>query len=142
HHHDHKDKDLTPLFETILGHVPSPKVEQDKPFSMLATILESDNFLGRVLTGRVQTGVVKPNISVKALSRDGSMIEQVRITKVLAFRGLERVGVEEAQAGDIVALAGYVKASVSDTLCDMNVNEALQAKPVDPPTLAMTFSVN
>jgi GTP-binding protein len=143
HHHDHKDTDLSPLFETILGHVPSPLVaEENKPFSMLATILESDNFLGRILTGRIQSGVIKPNMSVKALSIDGKLIENARITKVLAFRGLERVAVEEAKAGDIVAIAGFTNATVADTLCDPAVTEAMHAQPVDPPTLAMTFSVN
>ncbi len=142
HHADRKDKDLTPLFETILGHVPAPVVDAAKPFTMLATILESDSYLGRILTGRIESGTVKPNMNAKALSRDGKLIENVRITKVLAFRGLERVPVDEAFAGDIVALAGYTNATVADTLCDPAVTEAIQAKPVDPPTLAMTFSVN
>jgi GTP-binding protein len=142
HHIDRKDTDLTPLFETILGHVPAPKVEAEKPFAMLATILESDNFLGRILTGRIVSGSVKPNMSVKAMSRDGKLIENARITKVLSFRGLERVAVEEATAGDIVCVAGFTNATVADTLCDVSVTEALAAQPVDPPTLAMTFSVN
>ncbi|MBI3419842.1 MAG: translational GTPase TypA [Proteobacteria bacterium] len=142
HHADHKDKDLTPLFETVLGHVPAPQVNEAKPFTLLASILESDPYLGRILTGRIQSGVVKPNTTIKALARDGSLIEQARITKILAFRGLERVALEEAKAGDIVAIAGFSKATVADTLCDLVVTEAIPAAPVDPPTLAMTFSVN
>jgi len=135
-------KDLTPLFELILRHVSPPKVDAAAPFSMLATILEANPYLGRILTGRIQSGTVRPNMALKALSRDGQMIEQGRVTKVLAFRGLERVPVDEAQAGDIVAIAGLSKATVADTLCDLSVTEAIQARPIDPPTIAMTFSIN
>ena len=130
------------IFETILSHVPDPKVVADKPFSMLATTLESDNFLGRVLTGRVETGVAKPNMSIKVLNRQGEVIETGRITKLLAFRGLERVPSDEVRSGDLVAIAGLTKATVADTLCDVAVNAPIAAQPVDPPTLAMTFSVN
>ncbi len=142
HHINKKDKDLLPLFETVLGHVPSPEVEKDAPFSLLATILESDSYLGRLLTGRIQSGVVRPGMTLKALGHDGAALEQARITKVLAFRGLERVGVEDAHAGDIVALAGFSRASVADTLCDPAVQHPVPSQPVDPPTLTMTFSVN
>jgi len=135
-------KDLTPLFELILRHVSPPKVDAAAPFSMLAMILEANPYLGRILTGRIQSGTVRPNMALKALSRDGQMIEQGRVTKVLAFRGLERVPVDEAQAGDIVAIAGLSKATVADTLCDLSVTEAIQARPIDPPTIAMTFSIN
>jgi GTP-binding protein len=135
-------KDMEPLFDLILRHVPSPTIEADKPFRMLVTTLESDSFLGRILTGRIQSGTVKPNTILKALSRGGSEIEQTRITKVLAFRGLERVALEQAEAGDIVAVAGFKTATVADTICDLAVDWALPAQPVDPPTLAMTFSVN
>ncbi len=133
---------LTPLFELIRDHVPPPKVEVDAPFRMLATTLEANPYLGRILTGRVQSGVVKPNMAIKSLTRDGKLIEQGRITKVLAFRGLERVPVEEAAAGDIVALAGLTQTTVADTICAPEVVEAIAAQPIDPPTLAMTFSVN
>ncbi len=135
-------RDLAPLFELIMRHVPPPKVDASAPFSLLATILEANPYLGRLLTGRIQAGTVKPNMAIKALSRDGQTIEQGRVTKVLAFRGLERVPVDEAQAGDIVAIAGLGKATVADTLCDPLVTGALQARPIDPPTIAMTFSVN
>jgi GTP-binding protein len=134
--------DMAPLFELVLAHVPPPAVAGDGPFAMLVTTLESNPYLGRVLTGRIEQGSVRPNMTVKALSRSGQAIEQGRITKVLAFRGLERVPVEEAAAGDIVAIAGLSKATVADTLCDPAVTAPIAADPVDPPTLAMTFSIN
>ena len=133
---------LTPLFELIRDHVPPPKVEEDLPFAMLATTLEANPYLGRILTGRIQTGTVKVNMAIKSLSRDGKLIENARISKVLAFRGLERVPVDEAHAGDIVALAGLTTTTVADTICAPEVAEPLAAQPIDPPTLAMTFSVN
>lgn len=133
---------LTPLFELIRDHVPAPKVEEDLPFTMLATTLEANPYLGRILTGRIQTGSVKVNMAVKSMSRDGKLVENARISKVLAFRGLERVPVDEAHAGDIVALAGLTNTTVSDTICAPEVTEPLSAQPIDPPTLAMTFSVN
>ncbi len=139
---DDERKDLTPLFELIVNHVPAPDVDLDAPFSMLATILGSDPWLGRVLTGRVETGKVKMNAPFKAMTRDGQLIEQGRITKILAFRGLERVPVDEAQAGDIVTIAGMTKATVADTLCDPSINTPIPAQPIDPPTIAITFSVN
>jgi GTP-binding protein len=134
--------DMAPLFDMILQHVPPAKAEPEKPFRMLVTTLEANPFLGRVLTGRILEGSIRPNANIKALSRDGKLIESGRITKVLAFRGLERTGVELAEAGDIVALTGLKEATVADTLCDPLVEEALPAQPIDPPTLAMTFSVN
>jgi GTP-binding protein len=135
-------RDLTPLFELIVEHVPAPKRDLDAPFSMLATTLESDNFLGRILTGRIATGKLTVNQPIKALSRDGKLLEQGRASKVLAFRGLQRIPVEEAEAGDIVAIAGLQKATVADTLCALDVSQPLPSTPIDPPTLAMTFSVN
>lgn len=135
-------KDLTPLFDLIERHVPSPKVDATLPFTLLATILEANPYLGRLLTGRIQTGTVRMNMPVKALSPDGQLIEQGRVTKILAFRGLDRVPIEEAGAGDIVALAGLSKATVADTLGDLSVTAPIIARPVDPPTIAMTFSVN
>lgn len=136
-------ENLEPLFELIRDHVPAPRVDSaDEPFRMLATTLEANPYLGRLLTGRIQSGRVKPNMAIKALSRDGKLLEQGRVSKVLAFRGLERVPVEEAEAGDIVALAGLSQSTVADTLCAPEVNEPLEAQPIDPPTLAMTFSVN
>ena len=135
------DQGMTPLFDLVVRHVPAPTVE-DGPFRMLATILEADPYLGRILTGRITSGSVKPNQNVKALSREGKLIEQERITKILAFRGLERTSVDEASAGDIVAIAGLEKANVSDTIAAPEVETAIAAQPIDPPTLAMTFRVN
>ncbi|MFA4995273.1 MAG: translational GTPase TypA [Bdellovibrionales bacterium] len=135
-------KDLGPLFDLIARHVPAPKVDPTAPFKMLATILEGNPYLGRLLTGRVESGVVKTNMSIKALSHDGKLVEQGRVSKILSFRGLERIPVDEAQAGDIVAIAGMGKATVADTLCDPIVTDPLHARPIDPPTIAMTFSVN
>jgi GTP-binding protein len=135
-------KDLAPLFDLIIRHVPAPTVVPDAPFRMLATILEANPFLGRLLTGLVKDGTVKINMPIKALSHDGKLIEQGRVTKILSFRGLERVPVDEAQAGDIVIIAGLTKATVADTLCDIMVTEPLHARPIDPPTIAMTFAVN
>jgi GTP-binding protein len=132
---------LAPLFELILHHVPLPVVE-DGPFRLLATTLEADPYLGRVLTGRITSGSVKPNQPIKALRHDGTLVETGRVTKVLAFRGLERTGVEVAEAGDIVAIAGLAKATVADTLCDPSLETALPAQPIDPPTLAMLFRIN
>ncbi|HAX91632.1 MAG TPA: translational GTPase TypA [Rhodospirillaceae bacterium] len=134
--------DLTPLFELILKHVGSPVVDPEAPFTMLATLLEANPYLGRLLTGRIQSGRVKPNMAIKAMNPDGQQVETGRITKILAFRGLDRVPVEEAEAGDIIALAGLSKATVADTLADVVVTEALHARPIDPPTIAITFSVN
>ena len=139
-----KDKptDLAPLFELIVKHVPAPTRDLEAPFSMLCTTLEYDSYLGRILTGRVQSGIGKVNMPIKAMSRDGKVLEQGRATKLLSFRGLERVPVDSVEAGDIVALAGLENANVADTLCAPEVTEPIQARPIDPPTLAMTFAVN
>jgi len=134
--------DLKPLFELILNHVNAPKVDVDAPFKMLATLLEANNFLGRILTGRIESGTIKTNMPIKALRGDGEVVEQGRVSKILAFRGLERVPVDEAKAGDIITIAGLNKATVADTFCDLEVTEAIAARPIDPPTIAMTFSVN
>jgi len=139
--HDER-KDLTPLFETIISHIPGPKINIDKPFSMLATTLESDNYLGRILTGKIETGTVRVGQAVKALSKDGKLIEQCRITKIVSLQGVNRVPLNEASSGDIVIIAGFSKATVADTLCALEVNTPLDALPIDPPTLTMTFSVN
>src|SRR3569833_1556293 len=132
---------MKPLFDLVLRHVPAPKVEEGA-FRLLGTIIEANNFLGRIITGRITSGTIKPNQAVKVLDRDGKLIENSRVTKVLAFRGLERQGVEEAEAGDIVALAGLPNATVAMTICDPSVEAPLPAQPIDPPTLSMTFRVN
>jgi GTP-binding protein len=134
-------KDLAPLFDLVLAHVPPPAVD-DGPVRMLATTLEADPFLGRILTGRITSGTIKPNMPLKAIRHDGTLVETFRATKVLAYRGLERVPVDEASAGEIVALAGMTDATVADTLCDPSVETPLPAQPIDPPTLSMTFRIN
>ena len=135
-------KDLAPMFDLILSHVPAPKVELDKPFAMNATILESDNFLGRILTGRVEQGVGRLNMPVRVLRQDGTVVETGRLTKLMTFSGLDRVPVDEVQAGDIIAIAGLSDATIPDTIASPEVAEPLPAIPVDPPTLAMTFRIN
>jgi GTP-binding protein len=133
--------DLQPLFDLVLKHVPQPTVE-DGPFRMLATTLEADPYLGRILTGRITSGSIRPNQTIKALSREGRLIETARITKVLAFRGLERTAVDVAEAGDIVAIAGITQATVADTLCDPEVETPFLAQPIDPPTISILFRIN
>ena len=135
-------KDLTPLFELICSYVPEPNCEPDKPFSMLATTLEADKFVGRLLTGKVQSGSLKVNDTVKVLNAEDKEVERVRISKILAYRGLTRESLEEAHAGDIIAVAGVVKGTVADTICAFEVEKHIPAQPIDPPTLAMTFSIN
>jgi GTP-binding protein len=132
---------MAPLLDLVLRHVKPPQVEVG-PFRMLGTILEANPYLGRIVTGRITSGTVKPNQTVKVLDREGKLIESGRVTKLLAFRGLERTGVEEAEAGDIVAVAGLPNATVSNTICDPQVETPLPAQPIDPPTLAMIFRVN
>ncbi|MCR6733717.1 MAG: translational GTPase TypA [Afipia sp.] len=135
------DKGMKPLFDLVIKHVAPPVVEEG-PFRLLGTILEANPYLGRIITGRIASGSVKPNQAVKVLSRDGKVVETGRITKILAFRGLERQPVELAEAGDIVAIAGLTKGTVADTFCDPTVETPIQAQPIDPPTVSMSFIVN
>ncbi|NMW31934.1 translational GTPase TypA [Altererythrobacter sp. RZ02] len=137
-----RDGDLTPLFEKIVDHVPAPEADVDAPFKFLVTLLDRDNFLGRVLTGKVQSGTIKVNSPIHALDAEGNVIETGRASKLMSFEGLERVPVEEAKAGDIISLAGLAVATVSNTICDPAVTEPLHAQPIDPPTLSMRFAVN
>jgi len=133
---------LTPLFEKIVSHVPAPKADVDGPFKFLVTLLDRDNFLGRILTGLVFSGSIKVNSPIVALDRDGKVVETGRASKIMAFRGLERVPVEEAKAGDIISIAGMTTATVANTIADPAVTEPLYAQPIDPPTLSMRFAVN
>lgn len=144
---DDERKDLTPLFQLIVDHVPAPdcdgtRCQIDAPFRMLATTLEADPYVGRILTGKIESGTVKVGQPVKALSMDGNVVEQAKITKIIEYKGLEKISKESATAGDIVVVAGFSKATVADTLCDLSVNEPIPALPIDPPTLTMTFFVN
>src|ERR1700739_2553431 len=132
---------MGPLFDLVLRHVAPPAIEEG-PFRMLGTILEANSYLGRIVTGRISSGSVKPNQTIRVLDRNGALIEEDRVTKVLAFRGLERAPIAEASPGDIIWIAGVPEATVSHTLCAPEVTEPLPAQPIDPPTLAMTFRIN
>jgi GTP-binding protein len=134
--------DIAPLFDLIVSHVSAPSAVVDAPFSLLVTTREYDPYLGRVLTGRIHSGVAKINMSVRVLNREGQVVEAGRINKLLAFRGLERVAIDQAEAGDIIALAGLEKATVAETVAVPEVTVPLPGQPIDPPTLAMTFSIN
>lgn len=144
HELDGPRKDLSAMFDLIVNHVPAPKQlkRADEDFRMLATTLGSDPFVGRILTGRVESGHLKVGATVQALSRIGQKIEQFRVTKIQAFRGLTLQDIPEAQAGDIVTLAGMSKATVADTICALAVDEPLSAQPIDPPTISVTFGIN
>ena len=133
--------DMAPLFDLVLKHVKPPVVEEGV-FRLLATTLEADPYLGRILTGRISSGTISPGQTIKALTREGKLIETARVTKVLAFRGLERTAIDVGEAGDIIAIAGITEATVADTLCDPSVEKAIFSQPVDPPTLSMTFRIN
>ncbi len=136
-----KDEAMAPLFDLILKHVPEPTIEPG-PFRMLGTLIESNPYLGRLITGRIFAGSVKANQAVRVLDREGKIVESGRVSKILAFRGIERVPIDEAEAGDIVAIAGLPNFNVADTLATPEVTVPLQAQPIDPPTLSMTFMVN
>ena len=138
---DAPTEDMATLFDLVIKHVPAPTVEEGG-FRMLGTLLEANPYLGRIVTGRVFAGSIKPNQAVKVLDLKGNVVETGRVSKILAFRGIERQPTEEAEAGDIVAIAGLEKFNVADTLCAPDVAEPLQAQPIDPPTLSMTFLVN
>ena len=137
-------KDMSALFDLVVAHVPVPEqvAHRSEPFRMLATTLSADPYLGRILTGRVESGRLKAGETIKALSRDSKKIEQFRVTKVLAFRGLAQAPIDVVEAGDIVTLAGMSKATVADTLCAPEVDTALPAQPIDPPTISVTFGIN
>src|SRR5947208_11850852 len=134
-------RDMRPLFDLVLRHVAPPAIEEG-PLRMLGTILEANPYLGRIVTGRITSGSVRPNQQVKVLDSNGKTVEQSRVSKVLAFRGLERAPVEEGNAGDIVSIAGLPQATVAHTICAPEVSEPLPAQPIDPPTLSMMFRVN
>jgi len=138
---DVRDGDMTPLFETILNEVKPPKVDLDGPFQMRVTTLDYNTYVGVIGIGRVQRGSIKPNQRITAIDRYGEQ-RNARVLQVLGFRGLKRVEVEEANAGDIIAVTGVENLNISDTLCDREAVEALPALTVDEPTISMTFRVN
>jgi GTP-binding protein len=137
-------KDLRALYDLVIKHVPQPAqvARRNEPFQMLATTLSADPFIGRILTGRVESGTLKAGETIKALSRTGEKIEQFRVSKVLAYRGLVQTPIDAAEAGDIVTLAGMTKATVADTLCSLDLEVPLPAQPIDPPTISVTFGIN
>ncbi len=139
---DAERKDMKPLFDLISDFVPAPKVDVTAPFSMLVTLIENNPYLGRLVTGRIMSGTVKTNQSVKGLDLESNLVESSRVTKILAFRGIDRVPLDEASAGDIVSVAGMTDTTVANTVCDPSVMAALPAQPIDPPTISMFFSVN
>ncbi len=137
-----REGDLEPLFKKIVEHVPAPSVDKNAPFSFLVTLLDRDNFVGRILTGRVATGTLRMNDPIKAMDIDGNVVETGRATKIMAFRGLERVPVDFAEAGDIISLAGLTDATVANTIATPELMEPIASQPIDPPTLSMRFAVN
>lgn len=137
-----KGENLDPLFNLILNHVPAPKIEAGDTFKMLATTLSANPFLGRILTGKIYSGKAKTNMQVKALDLNGNVVEKGKLTKIQAFRGVKKIDLDEAEAGDIVSIAGLSKASVSDTICDLNNIEVIKSSPIDPPTMSITIGVN
>ena len=141
---DGERANLNALFNLIIEHVPEPKQvsEREQPFQMLATTLGGDSFLGRVLTGRVEAGILKTGQNLRALSRNGEVIETFRVSKILAFRGLKQQSIEQAEAGDIVSISGMTKATVADTIADPSISKAIPAQPIDPPTITVTFGIN
>ena len=130
------------LLDLVVNHVPSPTADESGPFKMLSTIIERDSYVGRIVTGRIESGKVKVNQNIKALDRDGNEIQKGKVTKLYGFQGLKKISIEEASAGDIVAIAGLSKVYVSHTVCETSVTEAVPAIAIDPPTLSMTFGVN
>ncbi len=137
-------KNLDSLFKLISTHVaqPSQILKRNEPFKMLATTLGGDSFLGRVLTGRIESGTLKTGQNLKAISINNELIENFRVNKILAFRGLKQQAIDNAEAGDIVSLAGMSKATVADTIADQSVEDPIPAQPIDPPTITVTFGIN
>ena len=139
---NHDRKNLHALLDLIIEHVPPPSVKSEKPFAMLATLLDSDPYLGRCLIGKVEQGSAKVNDSVKAINLNGDIVENGRLTKLLRFNGAERVPVNQVSAGDIICIAGLTKTSVADTICESSVSIPIKSTPIDPPTMSITILVN
>ena len=135
-------KDLSPLLDLILSHIEEPKLNDSMPFAMLATLLSSDPYLGRCLIGRVEQGNISVNANVKTIDLNGREIEKGRLTKLFIYEGTEKVPVDKVHAGDIICIAGLSKSSVADTICDDTINTPIHATAIDPPTMAVTITVN
>lgn len=138
---DADGKDMEPLFQAILEHIPAPKGDIEGPLQMQVALLDYNDYLGRIAIGRVNRGVIKNGSQVAVIKRDGQ-VENVRITKLLAFEGLKRVEIEEAHAGEIVAVTGLGEVNVGETICAVDALEALPLLKIDEPTLQMSFMVN
>jgi len=139
---DNERNNLTPLLDQVISHVPSPDVDNFKPFAMLATLLDSDPYLGRCLVGRVEQGSAKINDSVHALNLSGQIVETGRLTKLLKFEGMKKIPVNEVNTGDIVCIAGLSISSVADTICSPDVKTPIKSTPIDPPTMSINIMVN
>ena len=137
-----EQNNLHSLFELILKHVPEPVSKTNKDFAMLATLLDSDPFLGRCLVGKIDSGKAKVNNLVKVIDLNGNVIENGRLTKLFTFKGTKRIPVDEVFAGDIICIAGLTKCSVSDTICNLSIDLPIKSTPIDPPTMAITITVN
>jgi len=135
-------ENLHPILDLILEHVKPAKLDRDKPFAMLSTLLYADSFLGRSLVGKISQGTAKANQQIKAINLDGKKVDEGRLTKIFRYEGTKRVPIEIGEAGDIVIIAGLEKANVADTICDPEVNEPISATPIDPPTMSITVTVN
>lgn len=137
-----KGENCFPLLDLVLSHVPAPVVDPEAPFKMLVSMVERNDYVGRIVTGRIMSGTVKKNMNIKALDRNGNEIDKGKAVQVFGFQGLKKIPVDEASAGDIIAIAGLANAYVSHTIGDMSLVDALPAVEIDPPTMMMTFSVN
>ena len=135
-------ENLYPLLDLILDHVSPPKLNLDKPFAMLATLLYADSFLGRSLVGKISQGTARANQQIKAINLDGKQIDAGRLTKIFRYEGTKRVPIEIGEAGDIVIIAGLQNANVADTICDLEVTEPISAIPIDPPTMVIKVTAN
>jgi len=135
-------ENLHPILDLILEHVKPAKLDKEKPFAMLSTLLYADSFLGRSLVGKISQGTAKANQQIKAINLEGKKVDEGRLTKIFRYEGTKRVPIEVGEAGDIVIIAGLEKANVADTICDLEVNEPISATPIDPPTMSITVTVN
>ena len=135
-------ENLYPLLDLILDHVSPSKLDLDKPFAMLATLLYADSFLGRSLVGKISQGTARANQQIKAINLDGKQIDAGRLTKIFRYEGTKRVPIEIGEAGDIVIIAGLQNANVADTICDLEVTEPISAIPIDPPTMVIKVTAN
>ncbi len=139
---DGPKENLHPLLDLIIDKVKPAKIDKKKPFAMLSTLLYADSFLGRSLIGKIAQGTAKANQKIKAINLKGEKVDEGRLTKIFRYEGTKKVPIESGEAGDIVIIAGLDKANVADTICDLDVNDPIDATPIDPPTMSITITVN